>query len=895
MQKENHQFLFSVIMAIYNVEEYLEEAIDSVINQTLDFSHHIQIILVNDGSLDNSGDICESYALNYPQNIIYIKKDNNGASSARNAGLKLATGKYINFLDPDDTLSPKTLTSVYKFFEEKGNEIDVVSIPMEFFGLETGPHLLNNKFTKKRIINILDEPKNIQLSAPSSFIKQAATKDHFFNESMKYAEDTEWLTKIILEKKQYGVVPKGQYNYRRRSDTSSATQSGKRDSKWYNEYLKKFQLEMINYSLEKFGKVPKYIQYMLAYDIQWRINISDNEGILNNTEKSEFFDLLARILEYIDVEVILDQNNLNLQRKNFLLSLKTSNSEKNLYKTIFLKDDVLLQCGNNIINSLKKQKLTLELLYIENEVLYIEGNFGSLFDKSDLQVIAEVGSEIYYSKIIERKPYNIYVLGRLIKEYLGYRLEIPLSKVKNKEEIKLKIGFGNKLIKVDYKFGPLSRINNSKWSYFTSQNLGIYYKKSKKSFVVFKNDIKVQRILERFILKKLLRSKKVGARKAFIVRLIYRILLNLKGEKQVWLFLDRLNKADDNAEALFEYAMDQKDGIKKYFIINNQSEDFNRLKKIGPVVSYGSYKHKLLHLLSDNIISSHADEYVINPFQKMKKYYNDLFKFNYVFLQHGITKDDISGWLNKYKKNISLFITSAKQEYDSIINGSYNYEEKNVALTGFARFDKLENNDKRQIVIMPTWRNYLVHKIDPLTGERPYSDSFRESAYFENFNSLLGDENLVKAAEKYNYQIVFFPHPNIRQQLKDFNINPKIKITKLEESYRQYFNESSLLITDYSSVAFDFAYLKKPLLYFQFEKNHLEEGYFNYETMGFGEIIDNKDDLVNTIISYMESNCVMPINYVKRVESFYPFTDENNRKRIYDAIRQINQLNKTIK
>ncbi|WP_176142666.1 CDP-glycerol glycerophosphotransferase family protein, partial [Salmonella enterica] len=97
-----------------------------------------------------------------------------------------------------------------------------------------------------------------------------------------------------------------------------------------------------------------------------------------------------------------------------------------------------------------------------------------------------------------------------------------------------------------------------------------------------------------------------------------------KKNKRVWLFMDRINKADDNAEALFEYAMQQNDGIKKYFIISKDSPDYNRLKKIGPVVAYGSPKHKFLHLLADEIISSHADDYVVNPFVNMRKYYKDL-------------------------------------------------------------------------------------------------------------------------------------------------------------------------------------------------------------------------------------------------------------------------------
>ncbi|TLF54221.1 glycosyltransferase, partial [Bacillus spizizenii] len=79
--------------------------ITSIIDQALDFEHHIQLILVNDGSVDASGEICLKYKEKYPENIVFIDKKNGGASSARNEGLRYAKGKYINFLDPDDTLS----------------------------------------------------------------------------------------------------------------------------------------------------------------------------------------------------------------------------------------------------------------------------------------------------------------------------------------------------------------------------------------------------------------------------------------------------------------------------------------------------------------------------------------------------------------------------------------------------------------------------------------------------------------------------------------------------------------------------------------------------------------------------------------------------------------------
>ena len=89
----------SVIVPIYNVEKYLEKCINSLLSQTLE---DIQIILVNDGSKDNSGTIAKKYAERNKDKVIYVEKENGGLSDARNYGLKYATGDFVAFLDSDD-------------------------------------------------------------------------------------------------------------------------------------------------------------------------------------------------------------------------------------------------------------------------------------------------------------------------------------------------------------------------------------------------------------------------------------------------------------------------------------------------------------------------------------------------------------------------------------------------------------------------------------------------------------------------------------------------------------------------------------------------------------------------------------------------------------------------
>src|SRR5574344_1753548 len=108
-----YTYKFSIIIAVYNVEKYIRETIESIINQTMEFEKNVEIVLINDGSSDNSELICKEYGNKYANNIKYIYKKNGGVSSARNLGIKYAKGKYFNFLDSDDLLHPNTLDAVY--------------------------------------------------------------------------------------------------------------------------------------------------------------------------------------------------------------------------------------------------------------------------------------------------------------------------------------------------------------------------------------------------------------------------------------------------------------------------------------------------------------------------------------------------------------------------------------------------------------------------------------------------------------------------------------------------------------------------------------------------------------------------------------------------------------
>ena len=134
----------SVIIPVYNVEKYLRQCLDSVINQTLE---DIEIICVNDGSTDKSREILNEYAYK-DSRIVVIHKENGGLASARNEGLKHVTGKYCHFLDSDDYIEKKLYEYAVKIFENF--DIDYFS----FSSKSVSPELRNFKYALESLSQI---------------------------------------------------------------------------------------------------------------------------------------------------------------------------------------------------------------------------------------------------------------------------------------------------------------------------------------------------------------------------------------------------------------------------------------------------------------------------------------------------------------------------------------------------------------------------------------------------------------------------------------------------------------------------------------------------------------------------------------------------------------------
>ena len=860
------KFKFSVVIAAYNSDLWISKTINSLINQTLNFEKNIQIIIVNDASTDNTNQICNQFKAKYPKNIKYIVNDENlGPSKTRNIGLKHATGKYINFLDSDDYVTSTTFNSILNFFDKHENVIDMVSIPIHFFGEKNGEHNLNFKYDKNKVVNLFEHPDHIQLSSSSCFFKRESIGDLKFNQNITVSEDVVFINQILLKNPNIGFCIGGKYYYRKREEKSSLIDNSSIKKDYFNARAKYYFKFLIDKSIEKYGEVPLFIQYTIMYDLQWMFSISSVNKILTVVEIKQLRKQLHEIIQHIADEVIYNQKDLtNILKANIIFFKYKNQKNTPEYKNL----------ENKVIKKLKLNTVYIDVYEIIDDTLYVLGDLPTILGNTVDVYVNDTKIELNELKFPQRDKYS---LSYKYATNYSFEFEIPLD-IKKEYEIKFKSNNNNNNnLYIDFSrpcnFSKITKYAKTK-DYLSSLESRCIKIKRKTNIDWIKKEFKT--------IFSMLKKREKGYKTGIPLRLMYLFSYPFFRNKRIWLFMDLPAIADDNGREIFSYAQKKDSHIKKYFILKKDSEDLEDMKKIGNVLYFKSIKHRFIALFAEKIITSHPDNNIIYPFWGNYPFFAGLLKSQTVFLQHGITKDNVSSWLNKYDKHLTMFLTVSKLEYKSIFKYPYNYKRETVKLLGFPRFDKLEKKeDYREILIMPSWRRYLKFKSNEV---------ILNSKFFKRFNSLINNEKLIDAAEKYNYTIVFKPHPNVYDFIDLFDRNPRVKIDYLHEKYKKVFNQGSILITDYSSVAFDFAYLNKPVLYYQYSEDYhfnLKESYFNYETMGFGEVCRSEDELVSEIIEYMKNNCELKEEYSKRIKAYFLFDDQNNSMRVYDAIRRL--------
>ena len=368
----------------------------------------------------------------------------------------------------------------------------------------------------------------------------------------------------------------------------------------------------------------------------------------------------------------------------------------------------------------------------------------------------------------------------------------------------------------------------------------------------------------------------------FLLALLPALLYRLT-HRPFWLICEYENEARDNAYYFFRHMRREHPDVDAVYAIGRRSPDLGRVKELGKTVTYGSFAHWVLYLAAQVNISSQkggkpnaAVCYVLEVYGILRN--------RRVFLQHGIINNDLP-YVHYRNARFSLFTVSTKQEYE-FVNSSFGYPPGVVQELGLCRFDDLEDTSRGDcILVVPTWRQWIYKGEEGARDER-----FTETEYFQTWNAFLNSPELDALLREAGLRLCFYPHRNMQRFLPDFRVDsPRIQVLGFPTDLHELLKQGSLLITDYSSVGMDFAYMDKPVLYYQFDRerfhrDHLTEGYFRYERDGFGEVLETQEELLACLRRYADGGFAPGKEYQARIGRFFDLRDRNNSERTYRAI-----------
>ncbi|GKU83427.1 CDP-glycerol glycerophosphotransferase family protein [Niallia sp. NCCP-28] len=377
---------------------------------------------------------------------------------------------------------------------------------------------------------------------------------------------------------------------------------------------------------------------------------------------------------------------------------------------------------------------------------------------------------------------------------------------------------------------------------------------------------------------------KINEYTAFI---LYHLLFIYFQWKPVWLIHEKYSEtAQDNSFYFFKYCYENHKEKNIYYVIKKGSPDEKNLEPYKKnVVYFMSTKHLILLLASKLIISSESKGhgYAWRVSTGVIRQYVDRKKF--VFLQHGVL--GLKRVDNTFKAGSAtgadMFVVSSDFE-KKIVETYFDYKEEDIIVTGLARWDvvqnKIKDTDQKEILLMPTWRNWLEEVDD---------EQFISSEYYQQYNAILQSEDLYRVLKEQNIILNFYVHPKFMPYVSNFTKSfDNIRIYQFGEArINDLLMRSSLLITDYSSVAWEMYYQKKPTLFFHFDLEKYMENQGSYMDLKkdiFGEVAYTAPELIGKLNMFINNSFQEKEEYSSIRGNYFKYIDQNNSERIFKQI-----------
>ena len=836
-----------------------------------------------------------------------VKYEGKPLGVALNKAMDLVSTKYVMFMEDYDYLDHKFMADCVKALESDST-IHIATGKSYCISplLQKTPrqHYFSSAFINEdRIVDLAVEPQTLLTNLGGSIFVSDFVRSTRFNETLEIETNVEFMMRACIQDMRFAAVPTAKYYYFEPRENQNPYHVLAHDERWYEYSLTNYVLPLLDYAEKTCGKIPEFVQIYIMYYVNCRMmenKDNRNKKLLLDEKLDSYLNVLQQVFMRIDDFILLNQYKFKFITQNpemrcMYLRIKYGKDQVtyNYRPELMLsrQEDLVMCFKDHVISNLSSHRFVINVMNYVNGKLWIDGSLISIFQYGNVEYYAKFNGKRYEVKDTDAYSFTKY-FGVPGYRRLTYHLELPIDVNNDKQRIEFFARMNGKEYQMMISFG-------NHWAKLSKSPRYSYWHFNKYICHHGNNGIVIKKATLRRLLTRefqfqmnLIKNHHKKDFKALGFRWLYWITYPYFKNKKIWLMLDKLYKGGDSSEYLYRYSANFDDGITKYYLINRDVSDYKKLVKDGykPLVP-GTLMHKLVFVHADIILITNSHLFPFNGYNKgTSKYIRGLCNFSSMCLQHGLSVQKCAMAQRRIIDNTMMYFIASKYEHQNLSKHAYGYDGFDILkTTGIARYDGLINNDQRQILISPTWRMYNALPVTTSEGEqRGYNPEFKHTVYFQVYNNLINNERLLENAKKYGYKIKFLLHPIISSQLDDFTKNSELEVIPSvgDLSYEEILTKSSLMVTDYSGVQFDFAYMRKPIVYFHPEElpPHYEDGIFFYDTMGFGEICTKSEQLIDMLIDYMANNCEMKEKYRLRADDFFTYKDHNNCERIYNEI-----------
>ncbi len=905
------QFFFTINLLIKS-DTNIKNAISSVIGDEKFFLQHTQLVLIDTIGSTLSTEVCTEYSSKYPDNVFFVDAIGESVQDGYNHASALWSGQYVAYIDNYGTYSPKALSTVYSLI--KSGKVPVFCIrPMRSVPMSEDVPYLDG--LAGGTVHLKDTPDTFILFLGAYFLHRKIADKVRFDHTLRFHYDVRFLIDVLMKTYHYVYSERCSYTSSYPCEHDVKRYEPQYSGEFYTKAVDHFIIPMLESC-----KGVDFVMYIMMYlmEIKFVLNMDDDyKKVLIGSHVTGFFNSCSRALQYIDDTVILNRRLCMLSGIDEEMPLRFIRMKRN--DPALLPDIDIVSPKETIVKKYRVSENRIAALPLNGEfVCHIDGVLLSRSKNisADIQILNADSEGMYFDAVLNGCSYlneddfsiyamfngeklpvlrsEVYTLTKyfdqaFLKKY-AFRFFLPFRDENKIDVASLYFRFHGLTFRMHISFDSIhAKLNDEmKSTYAQFGSKVLTYDKKSKSLVIKQATDSLVALCETRLKNEIMTRSGIKARFYYNkIRKNARLMDKNAGKKRIVLFYEDKG-INDNGCLLFRYfCKHPREEFTPYICVRRDSPEYRFLieNNYENVLEKGSPKAKTVALAAALLFAEDCDPYDSIGFQEDDTLYlRDMMMARTISAKSYFMTYETAQYNNRLRDNTQLVFCASNREKENLLAPVYDYEDSMIRVAGNALLDAVSAENEKIILIAPGKRKLF----------RIYENSsyyrFTESSFFKAYNGLLSDRSLLDACKEKGWKIAVLMPRSIEKYASLFPENPCLTVYPYnEQTEAALLARASVLVTDYSDLQYRFAYLEKSVLYFfpqglPINSEHKGEGIIRN---GFGDVLFEKEELCQRLISGMENDFAVTDKYRQRRLTFFGKSEKGNCRRIYEETIRI--------